>query len=202
MANYIDVRSIKAYIKADASYMTIKTGDRQQVIELAYQDVGFGQKRFFVCPSCQKHIERLYYINGIWKCRKCSGVNPYEGIQNNTKGGYCEIGYRMKKYANRQNIQFDFPFDYLQFVNDSRTGKKKFRNHLMVLQAMESMRFHSLFYKVTYEPKVIRSVVNRTHPLMKNITLAELKNNIYDWNTGKRIELTEQSVNAMVKGAI
>jgi ribosomal protein L37AE/L43A len=187
----IDIRQVKGHIKDDARYITIKTGERKQVLELSYQRVGFGQRRFFVCPSCEKNTERLYYAKGIWKCRKCSGVNPYEGIQNNTRGGYDEIAYRMKRYAAKQNIQFEFPFDYLQFVLDPRIKGARFRNQIRVLQAMESMRFHALFFQAKYAPKLIRSVIRMEHPLMQKVTLDDLKNNIYDWNTGEKIEMDE-----------
>ena len=200
LAKYIDVNQLKGYIKADAQNVTIRTGDRSQVIDLAYQKTGYGQKRFLVCPYCSKRVQRLYQEEGNeWQCRKCSGVNPYRGIQNNTKGRYDEIGYRMRKIAEKNNISFTHPFDYLEFAFDARIQKKKFRESVKVLQALESMRFHSMFFGATYEPKVIRAVTSGKHTLMQN-TLDDLKNRIYDWNTGKQIILQEWEVNTLVKG--
>lgn len=200
LARYIDVNQLKGHIKTDAQDVTIRIGDRTQVICLAYQKTGYGQKRFLVCPYCSKRVQRLYQTeNSDWKCRKCSGVNPYYGIQNNTKGGCDEIGYRMKRIAEKNDITFTHPFNYLDFVFDKRMQKKKFRDCIKVLQAMESMRFYSLFYGATYEPKIIRMVTTGKHILLKN-TMNDLKNNIYDWNTGKQIILHESEVNALVKG--
>ena len=186
MAVSIDVAQLKSHIKADAHDVTIRTGVKSQVILLAYQKTGYGQ--------------RLYQSEGSdWKCRKCSGVNPYYGIQNNTKGGYNEIAYRMRKYADKVGIQFSFPFNYLDFALDARIHKKKFRDSVKVLQALENMRFHSLFFKSQYKPKVIKSVMNGKHPIIQNVTLEELKNNIYDWNTGKQVIIPEQVANGLVK---
>ena len=200
MAVSIDVAQLKSHIKADAHDVTIRTGGKSQVILLAYQKTGYGQKRFFVCPCCSKRVQRLYQSEGSdWKCRKCSGVNPYYGIQNNTKGGYNEIAYRMRKYADKVGIQFSFPFNYLDFALDARIHKKKFRDSVKVLQALENMRFHSLFFKSQYKPKVIKSVMNGKHPIIQNVTLEELKNNIYDWNTGKQVIIPEQVANGLVK---
>lgn len=202
LARYIDVNQLKGHIKADAHNVTIRTGDRSQMLCLAYQKTGYGQKRFFVCPYCSKRVQRLYQAEGSdWMCRKCSGVNPYYGIQNNTKGGCDEIGYRMRRIAEKNGISFTHPFDYLDFVFDTRMQKNKFRECVKVLQALESMRFHSLFYGATYEPKIIRAVTTGKHILLRN-TLNDLKNNIYDWNTGERIILHESGVNALVKGSL
>lgn len=200
LAVSIDVAQLKSHIKADAHDVTIRTGGKSQVILLAYQKTGYGQKRFFVCPCCSKRVQRLYQSEGSdWKCRKCSGINPYYGIQNNTKGGYNEIAYRMRKYADKVGIQFSFPFNYLDFALDARIHKKKFRDSVKVLQALENMRFHSLFFKSQYKPKVIKSVMNGKHPIIQNVTLEELKNNIYDWNTGKQVIIPEQVANGLVK---
>lgn len=202
MVYCIDVGQLKGHIKADAQSVTIKisTGDKSQVICLAYQKTGYGQKRFLVCPICSKRVQHLYLSEGSnWKCQKCSGVNPYHGIQNKTKGGYDEIGYRMRRFAEKNGISFTFPFNYLNFAFDDRMQKKKFRQCVKVLQALESMRFHSQFFKATYKPKIIRAVTSGKHPLMQN-TLYDLQNNIYDWNTGKKIVMQESEVNTLVKG--
>jgi len=199
MAKCIDVRQIKNYIGPDAKAAVISSGDKKQKISLAYQRTGFGQKRYFMCPNCSKRVEHLYSVNDYWSCRKCSGVNPYYGIQNNTKGGYDEIGYRMRKYADVHDIQFEFPFDYLAFIYDDRVRKAKFRNNLLVLQSLESMRFHSLFFKVTYKPKAIRSIINVQHPLMRKVTLMDLQNNIYDWNSGQQIVLDDVALKSITR---
>lgn len=201
LANCLDVGQLKGYIKADAQFVTVKTGDKSQMICLEYQKTGYGQKRFLVCPICSKRVQRLYQVkNYDWKCQKCSGVNPYHGIQNNTKGGYDEIAYRMQRIAEKNSISFTFPFNYLDFAFDERMRRKKFRNCIKIMQTLENMRFYSLFFSVTYKPKVIKLVITGKHPLMQNITLNDLKNNIYDWNTGKQILLSESKVNALVKG--
>jgi hypothetical protein len=187
----IDVRQLKGRIKVDADRVKIKVGDKVQVVRFGYQKTGYGQKRFFICPNCFKRVEKIYYTSACaWKCGRCSSINPYHGIQNNTKGGYDEIAYRMRKYADKKNISFNFPFNYLDFAFDSRTKKAKFRQYMKVLQALENMRFHAMFFKVTYEPDIIRQVMSGRHPLMQNVTLNDLKNNVYDWSTGTQIEMT------------
>lgn len=197
MLNCIDIRQLKGNIEADAEKIKIETADKKQIVSLAYQKTGFGCKRYFVCPECSKRIEQLYFNGALWKCRRCSGANPYWGIQNSTKGGYDEIGYRMKRYAMMQNIEFDFPFDYLKFANDNRMKKSGFREKLMILQGLENMRFCSIILKINYEYRIIRSVLSGKHILLHTVTLMDLKNNLYDWHTGEQIRLA--SVKALLK---
>lgn len=185
--NYIDVRDLKGKIKPDAQLVTLGIGERKQKVLLVYQKTGYGQKRFFLCPSCEKRVEHLYVTSkGILKCRKCSGIR-YKGIQDTTKGSYDEIAYRMKRYANKHNIDFDFPFSYLAFANDKRCNKQKFRQYLTVLQALENMRFQALFYKTRYTSKLLHQVISGKHPLLYLLTLSDLRKWLYDWHTGKQI---------------
>ena len=120
--------------------------------------------------------------------RSVSGLKVYRGIRNSTKGGYDEIAYRMKKYAAKYDIQFKFPFDYACFALDKRTRRKSFVRCLKVLQALENMRFYSLFFRAQCKSKVIKSVMTGNHPIIQSTTIEELKNNIYDWNTGMQIK--------------
>lgn len=179
---YLDIRQIKGHVQDDEAVIKIKAGDVTQRISLAYQKAGFGKKRFFRCPRCSKRVERIYFIDDRWRCAKCSGVNPYGGIQNKTKGGYDEIGYRMNRYAEKHNIQFDFPFDYTKFINDKRNKRESFRKHIRVLQSLENMRTHAIFFNATYKPYVCRLVTSGKHPLMQSKTLQELSRYIYDWS--------------------
>lgn len=199
---FMDVRNLKELVKPDAVNVTFALGEGKRTVQLAYQKTGYGQKRFFICPYCGKRTEHLYIVGDHLKCRVCSGVKKYEGIQNNTKGGYDEIGYRMQKYAAKHDIVFAFPFDYTAFIFDPRTSKKKFRDDLNILQALENMRFHALFFKCRYKPSVIKSVLTMQHPLMQQVTLKELKDNIYNWNTGELVNLPESGLSSFVKGAM
>ena len=97
----IDVRDLKGKIKDNAIQVTLDVIGKKHDLMLSYQNTGFGRKRFFVCPYCSKNVQYLYITGNSLKCRVCSGVK-YTGIQNNTKGGYDEIAYRMKKYAAAQ----------------------------------------------------------------------------------------------------
>ena len=91
----IDVRDLKGKIKDNAIQVTLDVIGKKHDLMLSYQNTGFGRKRFFVCPYCSKNVQYLYITGNSLKCRVCSGVK-YTGIQNNTKGGYDEIAYRMK----------------------------------------------------------------------------------------------------------
>ena len=75
----------------------------------------------------------------------------------------------------------------MQFINDKRTRKQSFLKQLAVLQGLENMRFQAIMSKTTYSSKVLSSVCRGKHPLLSAVTLYDLKNWFYDWNTGKQI---------------
>lgn len=186
----ISVKQFKGKVKPDAERVTFTddTG-KQNTIEFCYQKTGFGKKRFLMCPYCSKRVEILYRSESGYKCRDCLGIKPYKGIKNMTKGGADEIAYRMKQYAYKHDITFEFPFDYTVFGNDERSRKQSFRDKLIVLQGLENMRFQAIMGKTIYSSKVISSVCRGKHPLLKAVSLYDLKNWVYNWNTGKEIIL-------------
>ena len=186
----INIKQFKGKVRSDAERVTFTddTG-KQNTIEFCYQKTGFGKKRFLMCPYCSKRVEILYRSESGYKCRDCLGIKPYRGIKNMTKGGADEIAYRMKQYAYKHDITFEFPFDYTVFGNDERSRKQSFRDKLMVLQGLENMRFQAIMGKTTYSSKVISSVCRGKHPLLKAVSLYDLKNWVYNWNTGKEIIL-------------
>ena len=196
---YIDIRQLKDKIKPDETVINIKIGEQEQKVALEYQKVGFGRRRFFRCPYCSKRVERLYYKNKRLRCSKCQGINLYRGIMNNTKGSYYEIAYRMTRYAEKHNIKFNLPFNYLNFVQDERIGREKFRQDLKIMQALENMRFHSLFFGQAYKPDDFKRVLSGEHPLLQSTTLSDLKNNVYDWKTGKQIKLSLQAARVLLR---
>ena len=93
---YIDVKQFKGKVRQDARKVTFKNvHGKTNTVVFSYQKTKFGFKRFFCCPYCQKRVQKLYYVDHNYKCRECSGINPYRGIKNMTKGGADEIAYRM-----------------------------------------------------------------------------------------------------------
>ena len=137
----IDVRDLKGKIKDNAVQVTLDVIGKKHDLMLAYQNTGFGKKRFFVCPYCSKNVQYLYITGNGLKCRTCGDVK-YTGIQNNTKGGYDEIAYRMKKYAAAHDIQFSFPFNYLDFVLDDRMHREKLCDSAASIGKHEISRNH------------------------------------------------------------
>lgn len=185
---YIEIKQFKEKVPPDAKSATFQTKEgKENTVYFEYQKTGYGQKRFFLCPCCGKRVTKLYSMRYGYRCRECGGINPYKGIKNMTKGGSDEITYRMLKYAAKHGIQFEFPFDYLQFATDERIRKKSFLKSLKILQGLENMRFQAIMNKTTYSSKVLSSVCKGQHLLLQEKSLYDLKNWIYNWNTGQEI---------------
>lgn len=188
LMEYIEIKQFKEKVPPDAKSATFQTKEgKENTVYFGYQKTGYGKKRFFLCPCCGKRVTKLYSMRYGYRCRECGGINPYEGIKNMTKGGSDEITYRMLKYAAKHGIQFEFPFDYLQFATDERIRKKSFLKSLKILQGLENMRFQAIMNKTTYASKVLSSVCKGQHLLLQEKSLYDLKNWIYNWNTGQEI---------------
>lgn len=194
----ITVKQIKDKCRPGAVAVTIGGNDsrKEQTIDLHRERSGCCDRLFFLCPSCGKKSVVLYLSGKGWTCRTCCPVSPYEGIQNKTKGGADEIGYRMKRYANLKGISFDYPFSYTAFALDDRTQQEAFRNSLKVLQALENMRTQALFFGSRYTVKDFRQVTTLKHPLMKTCSCSDLQQYLYDWHTGKVIQMDRVTLQA------
>jgi hypothetical protein len=168
-------------IEPGTKNIKVKIRDIPYTIDLSWQKTGYGQRYFFVCPICNKRYSELYIEGKRLKCRNCSSMNKYWGIQNSTKGGFIDITYRMLRVAEKQDIKLKFPFDYTDFLLDKRERKKDFRKTIRVLQALENMRVQTIFFKTTYPTKIIRLVLDDEHPLMINYSLQDIKKYLLRW---------------------
>lgn len=175
----LDIRQIPPEHKK-RDWVSIKSDDRRYTIRYAEQRTGFGVRKFFVCPVCERRTMRLYKRTTQFACDKCAGINLYKPIQNGTKGGYLEISYRMERYAAKKNIRFEYPFDYIQFTSDPRINSVAFQQSLLVLQALENMRSQNIFFNTVYNPKTIKAVLTGNHPLLSEKSLFEMKQ--WLWN--------------------
>ena len=106
--------SVLKMIPSDSMSCDFKVEGRRHTVMLEVVKVGYGDRKYFVCPCCGKKRTILYYINHGFKCRDCGHFNPYKKIQNGTKGGSSVIQYRMERYAKKNNIEIiRFPFNYM-----------------------------------------------------------------------------------------
>ena len=176
----LDISQIEKKYKAGSSISVTMNGEKFR-IRLAEQKTGFGARKFFVCPECERRTIRLYKGAGtLFRCDKCSNINPYKSIQNGTKGGYIELSYRMERYAAKNGITFEYPFDYLQFANDPRNKNEDFLKALMILQALENMRSQNIFFKTVYSQKTIKAVLTGKHPILSEKSLQDMQK--WLWN--------------------
>ncbi len=189
----IDVMDVQQYFKGGNRIFYITDYKRPLVMD--HVKVGFGFRNYLICPECGNRFVKLYLCGNRFVCRKCGKVPVYSGIQNTTKGGYKEIQYRMERYAGKHKIQFEYPFDYLDFVFDQKDPEA-----LRVLQALENMRCQSIFFGVKYSSSTIRSVLSGDHPIMKDdqIALQDLRDHFYDWNNTAGSSLCEYTLKGLL----
>ena len=202
--------SVLKMIPSDSMSCDFKVEGRRHTVMLEVVKVGYGDRRYFVCPCCGKKRTILYYINHGFKCRDCGHFNPYKKIQNGTKGGSSEIQYRMERYAKKNNIEIvRFPFNYMDYIQDERLmkkGKNSFRMKLKVLQALENMRFQTIMMKKTFSNQAIRKVISEKHPILQKVSLKDMTMIWYDWESdsgkGFTIPASHNRVSQLTKDAM
>lgn len=183
MVYVLDIGTLHSSQKAKGM-IRITIGGKERKVSLTEQQTGFGIRKFFVCPCCGNRRVKLYIYNNNIFCRSCGQYKPYEGIQNSTKGGDVELGYRMSRFGAANGIEVVFPFNYLNFAKDERLKKASFRKKIAILQALENMRFQNIFLKATYPQKVIRAVLNGKHVALDKYSLQTLKEHTINFYEG------------------
>ncbi len=177
----IDIKQLKEILKPKTKKLKFTLEGHDHEIFISRQKTGFGEKCFMMCPTCGERFTKLYIVDGKLKCRKCGKVKAYRAIQNSTKGGYIDLQYRMENLAKKHNINFNYPFDYMQVATEQNLRIGKHQKLLKVLQALENMRFQAILYEKAYSTKTIKKVLKGEHPTMLLHTLMDLKKYLYPW---------------------
>ena len=162
-----------------AASINVDVGEKRVKVYFAEQETGYGVRKFFLCPHCGERKVKLYFVGDSFRCAKCGKIKPYKGLQNGTKGGYRELQYRMMKYGAKHGITVQFPFDYLQCFRADQIMNEEYRAALMVLQALENLRFQNILYKTVYPKTVIDRVLDGTHPMLFRVTLKDMQTKLY-----------------------
>ena len=178
----LDIYALKPEVRA-AKEMTATIYGQKYLIQTAEQKTGFGIKKFLLCPVCGKRRVKLYFVGNGFKCASCGKINLYTGIQNGTRGGERELEYRMMRFAAANEITIsEWPFHYLHYIADKRISRASFRKKIVILQALENMRFQNIFFGKVYPQTVIRSVLKGEHPALNTKTLGYLQRYTVDFN--------------------
>jgi len=107
---------------------------------------------------------KLVFVGGKFVCFPCTGINPYNEIQNTTKGGYRHIEYKMERFASRHGIRIlGYPFHYFDYPRPPRKKVELWHKNIKILQALESMRNQSIFFYKKWSTKTIKSIEDGTN---------------------------------------
>jgi len=163
-----------------------RCGDCEGKIFFSKIQVGYGFRPCFVCPSCGHYRFQLIFNGKQFLCFQCAGVNPYEGIQTTTRGGYNFIAYKMARFAAKNGVEgFHFPFNFYDYERPKRRRCEKWNRAIKILQALESMRNQSIFFGKVWDTAVIKSVENGTNEYLQ-CSVYELREYFYPFD-GKEI---------------
>lgn len=185
MINYVSVNDIKTITDINKPFVDILCDNVPVRIEFSKQKTGYGEKLFMKCPVCGERREKLYFINGLAKCRECIPQNVYRGIQHTTIGGTDYISYKMHRYAKKNGINIKkFPFMYYEYEKPKFISGDRWCDKLIVMQALENMRFQTIFCKRIWSKRTIDSVLQWDNSLLYINMLGEIASFIINWDFG------------------
>ena len=133
-------------------------------VQLTMQRTGFGHRRYFLCPSCDRKCGKLHFQNEWLYCQKCTPQDIYKyrrGLYD--EGGERLIMWHMNKLIKSiSNKPIKWPFHYHDYLFGKPQGMsgRKFRNTLMKLQIMENMRFEVIFAGRRFKATHIKGFTN------------------------------------------
>jgi hypothetical protein len=190
---YIDINSFKEEIADGFDYLDFITGGTlQSRLRFAKQRTGYGFKHFLICPNCGSRRTKLYYYNEDYLCRCCYPINIYGNIQNSSKGGYKYIAYKMKRFADTKGIELvNGPFNYACYQKPAHRKEASWVKDLIVLQALENMRYQSLAFNKRWNTKTVKSVLTWTNTFLYIFDLSDMQdrcNRIF-WDKGVDLKI-------------
>ncbi len=203
MNYFVDIEQFIDDIKAGYDHSDFYEGGNIHRVYFAKQRTGYGYKHFLLCSQCGTKRTKLYEYCGRYMCRSCYPFNVYVIIQNKAQGGNDYIAYKMKRFAEAHGIVLKhFPFNYVEY-----DGKPKYKHwdtwseNIEVLQALENMRFQSIFYSKRWNSKTVNSILTRTNSLLYLYDLSEMQDRRYiiPWDKGIDMNtdfMNEQRVNS------
>jgi hypothetical protein len=126
--------------------VTVTIGETPITLYFGKISVGFGERDYFICPKCGRYRSKLAWNGKVFCCMECFPVNVYRGIQQTTRGGSDFITYKMERYAAKHGITIKaYPFIYLEYERPKRKWVENWHKHILILQALESMRGQAIF---------------------------------------------------------
>lgn len=90
----------------------------------------------------------------------------------------------MYRLASKYGITIKKPFLYLDFPKPKGWNDDEWAFGMKKLQALENMRFQSIFLNKKYSSATIKSVINGTNLLLYVYNHMEIAQYLYDWDEG------------------
>jgi endogenous inhibitor of DNA gyrase (YacG/DUF329 family) len=136
-------------------------------VKIVTQRTGFGQRRYFLCPTCGRKCGKLHRITIGEKtykpffCQKCIPLDLYKSRRNMyDEDSHSLIVWHMNKLA---ATVIDRPIKYPYCLIDYLTDKpppgmswRRYYNTLEKLQRMERLRMAAIFHGMKFTAREIK----------------------------------------------
>lgn len=185
MILYVTVDEVKKFMNHNEEEVHFLFDNRSFHIDLLKQKTGYGEKLFMKCPICGSRRVDLFLNKDKLMCRNCYPKNIYAGIQNHLVGGTKYLGYRMRQYALKHNIEIiEFPFRYFDYDKPRNRKEQSWVDNITVLQALENMRTQAHCYNKSWNSQTVNSVLTWNNSMMYINDLGDMVDFMIEWDKG------------------
>ena len=74
-------------------------------VTITHNVTGFGQRRYFICPSCNRQCAKLHYLYRDWFCHVCIPQRQYAKRQNMYRRGRNLIKWHMDRLLTKNGLR-------------------------------------------------------------------------------------------------
>ena len=134
-------------------------------IKMTKQRTGFGYRRYFLCPTCNRKCGKVHLRKERLYCQQCTPLDLYgyrQGLYD--EGGTALIIWHMKKLVKTiSDKPIKWPFHYFDYLLEKPQGMSnvKYRDTLMKLQILENMRFSAIFFRSRFRAADIKRYTHK-----------------------------------------
>ena len=75
------------------------------MVTITHHLTPFGQRRYFICPSCDRQCAKLHYLYRDWFCHVCIPQRLYAKRQNMYRRGRDLIKWRMDRLLTKNGLR-------------------------------------------------------------------------------------------------
>ena len=122
-------------------------------VTITHHATPFGQRRYFICPSCGRKCAKLHYYSG-WYCQACAPVRLYAKRQNMYRRGRDLVKLHMDRLLKKNGLALR---DLKQ--RPKHMNKQKYDEIVMQYGRLSELHRFATYYNYKPTAKHIKAIM-------------------------------------------